>query len=65
MTGGHKVTTRLWIVPPAIPGEVRRLVLWTRILTGMELDPYDATRVLDAQSWGRYREELERLGGPP
>jgi WD40 repeat protein len=65
LTGSYDKTARLWKVPLPIEGEVDRIMLWTKVVTGMELDEWGSIRFLDDRTWRRYREELERLGGPP
>jgi WD40 repeat protein len=53
---------QLWPMPPRIEGEVERILLWSQVITGMELDRSGVARVLDAPTW---RQRLEELGGPP
>jgi WD40 repeat protein len=64
LTGSRDNTARLWRPPSPVEGEVERLVLWTQVLTGMELDAGGVTRVLDAAAW-QERRRLDELGGPP
>jgi hypothetical protein len=40
-------------------------MLWTQVITGLEVDDLTAARVLDAATWRERRERLEKLGGPP
>jgi WD40 repeat protein len=49
----------------AIAGDVERIVLWTQVITGMELDELGVVRMLDAAIWQKRRHRLEGLGGPP
>jgi WD40 repeat protein len=57
---------RIWRPPEVIPGEPRRLVLWSQVITGMEfVGEGDEIRHLDATTWEERREELNALGGPP
>jgi WD40 repeat protein/serine/threonine protein kinase len=57
---------RTWKVRPLESDQRERIVLWTKVLTGMELDPQGAAKVLDAKRWSEYRKQLvEKLGGPP
>ena len=56
---------RLWPVPSPLAGDVERLVLWTQVLTGMELTGEGVVHALDAEQWNQRRERLEKLGGPP
>ncbi len=58
-------TARLWEVPALLEGETQRIVLWTQLITGMEVDDAKQTQVLDAQTWQDRRRLLEGLGGPP
>jgi WD40 repeat protein len=55
----------LWKVPEPVADEVPRIVLWTQVLTGMELDSRGTVRVLDAAAWKDRRRRLEEAGGPP
>jgi WD40 repeat protein len=64
LTGSWK-GARLWQPPAPVEGEVERIVLWTQVLTGLELDADGVTRVLDADAWQRRRQRLDELGGPP
>jgi WD40 repeat protein len=64
LTGSGDRTARLWPVPGPLSGEAARLVAWTQVLTGMEVD--DAgVRALDAPTWRDRRRRLDELGGPP
>jgi tetratricopeptide (TPR) repeat protein len=65
LTGSDDKTARLWQVPIPVEGEVERIVLWTQVLTGMELDDDGVDRVLDAEAWQERCRRLEQLGGPP
>jgi WD40 repeat protein/tRNA A-37 threonylcarbamoyl transferase component Bud32 len=56
---------RLWPVPSPLAGDVERLVLWTQVLTGMEMNSEGVVNTLDAEQWRERREHLEKLGGPP
>jgi hypothetical protein len=44
---------------------VERIVLWTQVMTCLELDADGVARVLDADSWQQRRQCLDELGGPP
>jgi tetratricopeptide (TPR) repeat protein len=48
-----------WRLSVPRDGEAERIVLWTQVLTGMELDAHDVARTLDPQMWC---ERGERLG---
>jgi WD40 repeat protein len=65
LTGSYDKTARLWKVPLPIEGEVDRIMLWTKVITGMELDEWGSIRFLDDSTWRRYRRELQQLGGLP
>jgi WD40 repeat protein len=65
LTGGEDKTARLWKVPQPIRGDPERIMLWTQVITGLEVDDLTAVRVLDAATWRERRERLEKLGGPP
>jgi hypothetical protein len=40
-------------------------MLWTQVITGLEVDELTAVRVLDAAAWQQRRDRLQKLGGPP
>ena len=65
MTGSDDNTARLWEVPTPLEETVQRLVLWTQVTTGMELDANGVVQVLDAQTWNQKRRRLDELGGSP
>ncbi len=65
VTGSLDGTARVCRVPQELEGDPDRLALWCEVVTGMELDPNDSVRVLDAATWNAHRRELDRLGGPP
>jgi hypothetical protein len=48
-----------------VNGEVKRLVLWSQVITGMELTSQGGTRFLDAATWRERRRILNQMGGPP
>lgn len=54
-----------WRVPAPVAAEVERLVLWTQVVTGLELDGAGVARVLDAKTWQQRHQHLDELGGPP
>jgi WD40 repeat protein len=63
--GGHDKTVRQWQATQSIQGEANRVVLWTQVATGTELDDQNQLRTLDATTWNERRRRLESLGGPP
>jgi WD40 repeat protein len=65
LTAGDDRAARLWPVPQALAGEAERLVTWTQVLTGMELDATGAIQVMDALTWQDRRRRLDEQGGPP
>lgn len=64
-TASFDRTARAWKLPVAVEGSVERIILWTEVLTGMELDPDGLFRHLDATTWLQRRQRLTELGGPP
>jgi WD40 repeat protein/predicted Ser/Thr protein kinase len=57
---------QLWDVTPApLEGSVERIVLWTQVITGMEVDSSGVPHVLDAPTWQQRSQHLKELGGPP
>jgi WD40 repeat protein len=65
LTGSDDGTAQLWDVPTPMEGEIDRIVLWSQVVTGQELDERGVVRFLDDGTWRRSRQELQRLGGPP
>jgi WD40 repeat protein/serine/threonine protein kinase len=63
LTGSDDSTAQLWQVPVVVDGEVDRILLWSQIITGMQLDQGDAWRVLDGPTWQQRRQVLQELGG--
>jgi WD40 repeat protein/tRNA A-37 threonylcarbamoyl transferase component Bud32 len=63
-TPDHRSGT-LWQVPAPLEGKVERLVLWTQVIAGAELDPAGVIHVLDGSTWKARRKRLEELGGAP
>jgi WD40 repeat protein len=57
--------TRVYPLPTPVPGEVERVVLWARVLTGLELDAEGRVRVLTADRWHECRRRLQEMGGAP
>jgi len=64
-TCGEDKTVRRYALRAPIEGEVRRVVLWTKLVTGLELDPVGGTTGLSAEKWQAYRQELADSGGAP
>jgi WD40 repeat protein len=65
LTSGWDFTVRVWDVPGTAAGDVGRLVLWSQVVTGMELGADGSARDLDDRAWKERRERLGRMGGPP
>jgi WD40 repeat protein/tRNA A-37 threonylcarbamoyl transferase component Bud32 len=64
-TGSQDGTVHIWKLPPTVAGEVARIKLWAQVITGLELDGHDVPHAIDARAWHHYRDELQKLGGPP
>jgi hypothetical protein len=64
-TGGEDRTARVWKVPGAVGGDAERVVLWSQVLTGLELDDDGRARPVDAETWQARRDRLQQQGGPP
>jgi WD40 repeat protein len=66
VTAGNDATPRLWdLPPPPVEGEAERVILWTQVITGLELGAAGAVHLLDAETWHERRQQLQALGGPP
>jgi WD40 repeat protein/tRNA A-37 threonylcarbamoyl transferase component Bud32 len=50
---------RLWRMPVAARGDVKRIQVWTKVLTGTEMDEHGSLHVLDANTWQRLRQQLK------
>ena len=64
LTASDDKTAQLWRVPQ-VRGDSERILLWTQVITGLELDEHGLVRVLDAETWHERRQRLHNLGGPP
>ncbi|MHC4177321.1 MAG: protein kinase domain-containing protein [Planctomycetota bacterium] len=65
VTNGREAN-HLWAVPPrSVVGGPDRIVLWTQVVTGLELDETGGIRVLDSSDWQKRYDQLQKLGGPP
>jgi WD40 repeat protein/serine/threonine protein kinase len=65
VTYGAENVVRLWEVIPPVEGDPERIILWTQVITRLELDGNGGVRILDAATWRDRQEKLERLGGFP
>ncbi len=65
LAGGRDNTPRLWPVPSPLAGEGKKIGLWTRILTGMELGEGGMPRSLDARTWQDGVRQWKRRGNFP
>jgi hypothetical protein len=50
---------------PKPAGDPERTMLWTQVITGLEVDDLTAVHVRDAAIWQQRRQRLQELGGPP
>jgi WD40 repeat protein len=64
LTGSKDRTARLWEVPQALQGTDEHIGLWLAVLTGLELGKDGRVHVLDAETWQKYRRDLEAEGSP-
>jgi dipeptidyl aminopeptidase/acylaminoacyl peptidase len=65
LTGSTDGRARLWRIPVAVKGNVKRITVWTQVITGTEMDDNGNLHVLDAQTWQRRRQQFMQLGGSP
>jgi WD40 repeat protein len=65
LTGSLDRTARLWRLPAPVAGGVERIRLWVEVLSGKELQPDGAARVLSAEQWQQRQQRLQALGGAP
>ena len=54
--------SRIACVPTPMQGDTERLVLWSQVLTGLELDANEEVQPLSANRWQERRRRLEELG---
>jgi WD40 repeat protein len=64
-TGSADRSVRLWKRATPLEGDCERIVLWTQVITGKELDAFGEVQNLDAAAWQERRQRLDALGGPP
>jgi WD40 repeat protein len=64
-TGSLDKTVRLWNRPMPLEGDRERIVLWTQVITGKELDALGEVQPLDAAAWQERHQRLDALGGSP
>jgi eukaryotic-like serine/threonine-protein kinase len=65
VTGSKDGTARLWDAPVPIEGDTQRLVLWTQVDTGLEMDADGGIHALKTTQCLERRRRLQELGGPP
>ncbi|HLJ93412.1 MAG TPA: protein kinase [Gemmataceae bacterium] len=65
LTGSQDGTARLWEaqVPAALEAPPEQVLLWTQLISGMELDPNGQTSVMDSKTWLECRQSLAEKGG--
>ena len=61
----HEDETHLYRTPRPLQGNVERIVMASKVLTGLELDSEGRMQILNAAQWQQYRNRLQELGGPP
>jgi WD40 repeat protein/serine/threonine protein kinase len=64
LTGSDDKTARLWRLPTPWPNDVLRARLCVEVSTGLVMDADGGVRWLDADSWQRRRQALQKRGGP-
>jgi WD40 repeat protein len=52
-------------VPQPLEGDIDRLTLWVQVRTGMELDESGTIAYLDAATWQKRKQRLEKLEAQP
>jgi WD40 repeat protein len=65
LTASHDGTSRLWETPLSMEEDLDRMVLWTRVITGMNLDQAGVVKRLDSESWVDCRRQITSLKGLP
>jgi serine/threonine protein kinase/WD40 repeat protein len=54
-----------WELPAPLKSDVARLVLWTQLIAGRDLDAANVAGWLTPTTWNERRQHLEKLGGLP
>jgi WD40 repeat protein len=60
LTASLDGTARMWPIPSAIRGTTAGVVLWTQVLSGVELDDVGGIHVLDAALWDGRKRALDQ-----
>jgi eukaryotic-like serine/threonine-protein kinase len=58
LTGGEDNVARLWEVPVPIEGTREQIVLWMKVITGMDIGDDGSVRIMDAKIWQESRQLL-------
>jgi WD40 repeat protein len=64
VTASAAHAARLWSLPAPVPQDPGALAAWAEIITGAALEKDLTVKVLDASSWNRRRQFLDRLTVP-
>jgi WD40 repeat protein len=64
LTGSDDCNGRLWPMPAPLEADADRILLWTQVMTGLELIDGDTLRELDAREWEQRRQYLAQQDGP-
>ena len=51
LTGTLDGMAQSWTVPTPLAADTDRIMLWAKVVTGMELDEWGGLRSLDDQAW--------------
>src|SRR5262249_11445063 len=65
LSGSDDRTARLWDAQAQLPlkAPVEQIVLWTKLITGLELDTKGQTSAMDVETWRRCRQQLLEISG--
>jgi hypothetical protein len=58
LSGSNDKTARLRPMPAALEDDVERLVVWAKLVTGLEMDAGGTIQELDAAAWRRCKQRL-------
>jgi tetratricopeptide (TPR) repeat protein len=64
-TASDDAALRLWAVPAPARADLARLIRWTEVLTGMELDAQGTIHVLDPKTWQDWADHYLADAGSP
>ena len=66
LAAGDGKRAQLWeALPGPLEGDRQRIVLWTQVITGLQLHDSGGITALDGPAWQERNSRLQELSGPP